>query len=74
MKKVNHCLIALPLLKQLNGLLSNCFAVREHDTRAVSKDNQSGKDKNFPFSYKDKIHLKAISITRNIAYMAFKAK
>lgn len=41
MKKVNHCLIALPLLKQLNGLLSNSFAVREYDTRVVSKDNQS---------------------------------
>lgn len=48
MKKVNHCLIALPLLKQLNGLLSNCFAEREHDTRAASKDNQSRKEKNFP--------------------------
>lgn len=50
MKKVNHCLIALPLLKQLNGLLSNCFAEREHDTRAASKDNQSRKEKNFPYS------------------------
>ena len=45
--------IALPLLKQLNGLLLNCFAERQQDTRAASKDNQSRKEKNFPFSWKD---------------------
>lgn len=47
-EKSKSLLIALPLLKLLNGLLSNCFAEREHDTRAASKDNQSRKEKNFP--------------------------